>query len=102
MYMEYPLVIPGGFHLPISFYVQKETSYASVQAVAVPLKAEAIMEQAALTYLNNQMIAGRIIQENHQIVETDGATQMLSQYICEEMISQTRNEEIRNNYEQTD
>lgn len=102
MYMEYPLVIPGGFQLPVSFYVQKETSYASMQTVAAPLKAEAIMKHASVTYLDRQMIAGRIIQENHQIIEADGVAQMLSQYICEEMISQTRNEEIRKNYEQAD
>ena len=102
MYMEYPLVMPGGFQLPVSFYVQKETSYATTQTVAAPLKVETIMKHAALTYLDSQMIAGKIIQENHQIAETDGAAQMLSQYICEEMISQTRNEEIINNYEQAD
>ena len=102
MYMEYPLAIPGGFQLPVSFYIQKETSYATVQTATAPSKAETIMKHAALTYLDGQMIAGRILQENHQISEMDGAVQMLSQYICEEMISQTRNEEIRNNYEQAD
>ena len=102
MYMEYPLAIPGGFQLPVSFYIQKEISYATVQTATAPLKAETIMKHAALTYLDGQMIAGRILQENHQISEMDGAVQMLSQYICEEMISQTRNEEIRNNYEQAD
>ena len=73
-----------------------------MQTVAAPLKSEAIMKHAAVTYLDSQMIAGRIIQENHQITEADGVAQMLSQYICEEMISQSRNEEIRNKYEQAD
>ena len=102
MYMEYPLTLPGGFQLPVSFCVQEETSYASVSTDADPVKTEAIMKASALTYLHSQMVAGVVVQENYQVTEWDGAVHMLGQYTCDEMISQTRNEEIIINYEQTD
>lgn len=102
MYMEYPLTLPGGFQLPISFCVQEETSYASVSTDADPVKSEAIMKTSALTYLHSQMVAGVVVQENYQVTEWDGAVHMLGLYTCDEMISQTRNEEIIINYEQTD
>jgi len=102
MYMEYPLNLPGGFQLPIVLTLQEETYYDTVPMKTASQKKVMFLDQFARTYLETQMIAGKVGQVDYQIWETEGALHLTGQYICNEMIGQTRSEEIVKNYEQTD
>jgi hypothetical protein len=102
MYVEYPLTLPGGFELPVALTVQKETGYDPVPVKTDRQKSETVLTRFAQTYLESQMVAGKIVQEDYQIAESKSALHLDGQYICDEMIGQTRSEEIINNYGQTD
>lgn len=101
MYKEYPLTLPGGFQLPIIVTFQEETDYTVAAVANDPQDTEYILKCAAKDYLEKQMIAGKIREANYQNAETNGAMSLFGQYICDEIIGQTRSEEIINYYEQT-
>ena len=102
MYVEYPLTLPGGFQLPIALTVQEEIDYDIVPAEVETQELEPVLDQFARDYLESRMIAGKVEQGDYQLTETEGALHLVGQYLCDEMIGQTRSEEIVNNYEQTD
>lgn len=102
MYMEYPLTLPGGYILPIALAVQEEIDCEPVPESVSPAKSKAVLDQFARSYLESQMIAGKVEQGNCQLTESDGALHLRGKYICDEMIGQTHSEEIVDNYEQTD
>ena len=47
------------------------------------------------------MIAGKVEQEDYQITELNGSHCLIGEYLCDEMIGQTRSEEITDRYEHT-
>ena len=102
MYVEYPLTLPGGLQLPIALTVQEEIEYEIAPVKVETQELEPVLDQFAQEYLERQMIAGKVRHGDYQLTETEGALHMVGQYICDEMIGQTRSEEIVNNYEQTD
>lgn len=102
MYYEYPLTLPGGFQLPIALTVQKQISCAVAPVQSTLERKEPILQQYAHSYLESQMIGGKVGHGDYQIAETPGVLRLTGQYICDEMIGQTRSEEIINQYEQTD
>ena len=102
MYKEYPLTLPGGFQLPIALTLQTEIVYETISLNTGSQNRELILDQFARSYLETRMIAGKVEQGDYQIVETDEALHLIGQYICTEMIGQTRSEEIVKYYEQTD
>ena len=101
MYTEYPLTLPGGFQLPVALTVQEEIDYDVTPVKADVQKLEPILDQFAQDYLESLMIAGKVEQGKYQLTEEEGALRLVGQYLCDEMIGQTRSEEIVNNYEQT-
>ena len=102
MYMEYPLTLPGGFQLPVTLTVQEEIDYETELVNVEQHRLEPMLDQFARTYLERHMIAGQVGEGNYQITESDGTLHLTGQYVCDEMIGQTRNEEIIKDYEQTD
>lgn len=102
MYKEYPITLPGGFQLPIALTMQEETDYDIVPLEAELQKSEAVLRRTARTYLESQMIAGKVGQEECLVTESVGALHLLGRYTCNEMIGQTKSEEIVKDYEQTD
>ena len=102
MYVEYPVTLPGGFQLPVALTVQSKSDYDTVPIRGVSPKAESILKNFALSYLESQMIAGKVEQEECYITQMHDALHMTGQYICNEMIGQTHSEEIVDNNEQTD
>lgn len=99
MYVEYPLTLPGGFQLPVALTVQQQTDYQTDSLKLEKQTLEPILAQYAPHYLESQMIAGKVEQGSYQITESEGAVHLAGQYICKEMIGQTRNEEIMKDYE---
>ena len=102
MYREYPLVLPGGFQLPIAVTVQQETNYYLQGIQEDWIEAETFLKSFSKDYLLSQMNAGKIISEEYVSMEFESCSHLIGQYICDEMIGQTRSEEIVKNYEQTD
>lgn len=101
MYVEYPLVLPGGFELPVALTVQKEIDYETSTTKTQKQNMEAFLEETAQRYLESQMIAGQVKNGDYQILEEDGALRLIGAFVCDEMIGQIRNEEIKKDYEQT-
>lgn len=101
MYVEYPLVLPGGFELPVALTVQKEIDYETSTTKTQTQNMEAFLEETAQRYLESQMIAGQVKNGDYQILEEDGALRLIGAFVCDEMIGQIRNEEIKKDYEQT-
>ena len=101
MYMEYPLTLPGGFRLPVTLAVQEEIDYHNIALKLEDQVVEATLKEYAHTYLQQQMVAGKVEQEDCQIMKENGAIHLIGQYICDEMIGQTRSEEIIIHHEQT-
>jgi hypothetical protein len=101
MYVEYPLVLPGGFELPVALTVQKEIDYETSTTKTQTQNMEAFLEETAQRYLESQMIAGQVKNGDYQILEENGALRLIGAFVCDEMIGQIRNEEIKKDYEQT-
>lgn len=102
MYKEYPLTLPGGFQLPVALTVQREISCDVMIEKRSLQIAGPILQQYARSYLESQMIGGKVLQGDFQTTETQEVYRLTGQYICDEMIGQTRSEESVHHYEQTD
>ena len=102
MYIEYPLTLPGGYQLPIVLTIQEVTDCNLSDLSMEPESTEQVLAGYAQSYLQSQMVAGKVVQGNYQITEKAGSLHLVGEYICDEMIGQTRSEESINQYEQTD
>ena len=102
MYEEYPLTLPGGFQLPIALTIQEEIDYHIIPAKLDLAELEQTLDRCANEYLEQQMIAGKVSKKDYQLRQADGSLHLLGEYICYEMIGQTRSEEIVNNYGEND
>ncbi len=94
MYEEKYITLPGGFQLPIAIvtetYIYSENSIPTV----TPEESSRIMSNLAQTYLRNQMVAGKILSKQEVFSLQNGASCLVGQYECFEMIGRERNEEI--------
>lgn len=92
MYEENYLTLPGGFQLPVVLVketiVQYETENGTIQAN------EAWVEKYAGDYLLGQMVAGRILSAETEIVYIEHSIVFRGRYACYEMIGQFHKEEI--------
>ena len=102
MYSEHPLTLPGGYQLPIVLTIQEVTDCNLSDLSMEPESTEQVLAGYAQSYLQSQMVAGKVVQGNYQITEKAGSLHLVGEYICDEMIGQTRSEESINQYEQTD
>ncbi len=88
MYSEYYLTLPGGFQLPVGVSVETIIFHETQEAAVTDC--EEILTRISREYLLSRMTAGQILSE-----QTAAVGNMLhADYICLEMIGQTRYEEI--------
>ena len=98
MYAEHYLTLPGGFQLPVAILVEEVIQY-DVTAVSVASETDAATaEEFALSYLNSQMISGKVTDRDVRVEHIDGACKLTGQYTCIEMIGRRKNEEIIEHY----
>ena len=98
IYEKYYVTLPGGFRLPIAFFVCVTNVHDQIVASASAELSESTAGAYAQQYLLSQMISGRILHTATQIQQHDGVCVLLGQYICNEMIGRVHSEEIIRNY----
>ena len=96
------ITLPGGFTLPVALVTEVWRSYECRTEFADEARAERILYSFARTYLNQQMLAGRILQKEELISVTDSSFQLTGHYACLEMIGRERSEETLEHYGKTD
>ena len=99
---EYPLVLPGGFRLPVALAVEKLTFWETEPAEAEEAAVQTELKTFAGAYLSSQMIAGKILCREETVFPQTGIYVLTGQYDCLEMIGRVRAEEIGENHGQSD
>ena len=102
MYSEYVLTLPGGYELPVVLIRETVTSYDLSETGADETAASAMLRKFAGTYLEEQMIAGKIEQRSETISVTEDVISMTGEYACTEMIGRRRQEQIGEDHGKTD
>ena len=93
IYKTYQLTLPGGFVLPISLV--KETFYIYDQSTSNCRSSDAELNRLSRKYVDEQMIAGKIIHLNTTVNQEVNGLRLVGVYTCEELIGKLKNEEIR-------
>ncbi|MBQ7129912.1 MAG: sporulation protein YqfD [Oscillospiraceae bacterium] len=102
MYEEYYMTLPGGFRLPVALGVESITVWESTPGEKDPQWAEAFLSQCARASAEDQMNAGRILQEKTLLTAAGGCFRLEGQFLCEEMIGGVITEEIGDTNGKTD
>ncbi len=92
IYEEKKLTLPGGFELPIALICEKITQCD--YTVDAGAEDQDWLLDEAIDYLQTQMIAGQILDQEIKIDNLDGIYCLYGQFSCLEMIGQVKNEEI--------
>jgi len=92
MYKTDYLTLPGGFQLPFAIITEWIFKYET--APFQQTSSEQWLENYTLSYLKSQMIAGQVLQARTSYFEDGVLCRMHGQYICLEMIGQSKEEEI--------
>ena len=98
MYVEKYCTLPGGFCLPISIVIVDSIDYGMNPANPVHDSVKQWLADFSAQYLCNQMVAGKILGQDHFFSLENGCARLNGTYICEEMIGQERLEGIRMQY----
>lgn len=96
------LTLPGGFTLPVALVTEQWSSYEQQTMAVEPEMAQMLLEGFAQSYLQQQMIAGQILQKKQQISQWEGAYCLQGQYACYEMIGREQSGEILTDYGKSD
>ena len=96
------LTLPGGFVLPIGLVREKWIWYETENCASAEDREEKILTDFAEAYLDQQMLAGRILDQEHELTGGDGVLRLRSSYACIEMIGREQNEEILVDYGKSD
>ena len=93
IYSEEYWQLPGGFKLPVALI--KETSYIYDENTdrSTLSEAESWLTDYAKDYLENVMIAGKVISSQAEIIQDDSVCNLYGKYTCIEMIGQVRVEQ---------
>lgn len=102
MYSYNYVELPGGFRLPVALLVIQETQYMLSDCQLTDGQLEQILQDFGREYLRSRMNSGLILQEQYDHQRQAGFGQMTAQYLCEEMIAQLRQEEIKTQYGEND
>lgn len=94
MYEEYYITLPGGFVLPMAVTVERYTRWKSVEETIPEEEAAELLTDCGASYLQSQMLAGRILNGEQHFLVGDDRTTMAGQYICMEMIGKMRRLQI--------
>lgn len=99
---EYPLVLPGGFQLPVALAVEKLTIWDTNPSAPEEAAAQGELKAFADEYLTSQMVAGKILYAEESVFPQAEGYVLTGQYDCLEMIGRERAEEMGENHEQSD
>jgi sporulation protein YqfD len=88
----YPLVLPGGFILPISVIHHKILYYDGATDAVCNERDYQWLSEYAQTYLREKMVAGTILDKRDSIHTEDGCVFLYGSYFCEESIGKTKKE----------
>lgn len=102
MYKEYHVTLPGGFQLPVKLLEETWTRYETTVGVLDEAAAQTVMSEYARRYLNQQMTAGSVLQQEEHFSAVDSLFRLDGTYACIEMIGQEQSEEIYQQYGKTD
>lgn len=95
IYRSYELTLPGGFRLPLTFITEQIDIY-SVQAVNPDHEHNTVsLRELGDKYIENEMVAGKIMNSDVSIEVTHNASYLCGTYACIEMIGKVQKEEIR-------
>ena len=94
MYEKRNLTLPGGFVLPIALVTETWVYYESEDAALSGEEAREMLSGFSARYLQQQMMAGRILSAQESISEQDAEITLNGQYQCQEMIARIHSEEI--------
>lgn len=92
MYEEKYLTLPGGFQLPIALICQKTILYDDCTTVSITENYD-WLESLSKEYLQEQMLAGKVLYAEYDSLESDGVYCLKTQFSCIEMIGQNKSEE---------
>lgn len=95
MYEESYVTLPGGFQLPIRIAKETIIYYEEDEVTLQPPE----LSEFAYRYLQEQMIAGRILSQEVDAWTDGGLYRFKGNYACTEMIGQVRSEETIKPYE---
>ncbi|MBQ9839117.1 MAG: sporulation protein YqfD [Oscillospiraceae bacterium] len=102
MYLEYYLMLPGGFQLPVALVVEEWICYENrLQAVSAE-SAESSLSAYAASYLDSQMISGTICSADASVKLEENTYILDGEYTCREMIGRSHSEEIIQSYGEND
>ena len=97
MYEEYYITLPGGFQLPMAFLVEWYVLWETGTETIPQTDAQQILLDFGESYLRQQMLAGKVLKEEHTFLSDDGQMTMAGQYICMEMIGKMQRLQIGEN-----
>ena len=97
MYEEYYITLPGGFQLPMAFLVERYVLWETGTETIPQTDAQQILLDFGESYLRQQMLAGKVLKEEHTFLSDDGQMTMAGQYICMEMIGKMQRLQIGEN-----
>lgn len=94
MYVEIPLLLPGGFALPVSIIKESYVYYDYLSVRTSELADFNWTEDAAKEYLGKQMHVGSILNSVITSTLNDDYFSLYGHFSCKEMIGQIQNEEL--------
>jgi len=94
IYEEQYMVLPGGFVLPVSLTKETIVYYDSGVGLSENLNIESVLRQGSQAYIHSQMVAGEILNDSAIFTQSDGCAQLNGYYICSELISRQKTENI--------
>ena len=94
MYSEEHWTLPGGFALPVTIIKVKHQFYHCGETEDMQETVRTWLPQFALEYVQDQMIAGKILDQKLQWDFADTGCVLYGEYDCHEMIGQVKYEEI--------
>lgn len=86
IYEEYPLMLPGGFSLPVKFVCESFTPAVTESAAWNQAEARDALIAYSQKYIWNQMIAGSVSYSDEVMETPPGAYLLTQQLVCTEMI----------------
>lgn len=94
MYKEYNIILPGGFRLPVSLIKESCLYYDTETVFDEDLESCAWVEKQTEETVLDSMIGGQIIRKLSGFDLSNGVCKYECTYICHEVISRIRKEEI--------
>jgi similar to stage IV sporulation protein len=93
MYKEYYVSLPNGVQLPFGLGVEQNVVYEDLTNVSDFAQITALQE-AARSYLVDQMVSGEVRGASETIETKDGLMQISGVYICHELIGREELEDV--------